>query len=116
MDVKKIKGFGGRSYGKPERPEGIEKLQQQMKEQFEKIEEEFEKIEVIGTSGGGAVKITAKCNYEVSAIEYDDSLLEDREMFNDLLIAAINEAMREVTKKRNEEFSKVVGFEGLPNL
>lgn len=114
--MRKIKGFGGRSYGKPEKPEGIEKIQQQMKEQLEKIEEGFEKIEVIGTAGGGAIKVIAKCNYEISTIEYDNSLLDDREMFNDLLIAAINEAMREVTKKRNEEFSKVVGFEGLPNL
>jgi len=114
--VKKIKGFGGRSYGKPDKPEGIEKIQQQMREQLEKIEEGFENIEVVGTAGGGAIKVTAKCSYEISAIEYDKSLLEDQEMFNDLLIAAINEAMREVTKKRNEEFSKVVGLEGLPNL
>jgi len=115
--VKKLKGFGGRNYGKSEKPAGnIEKLQQQMKEQFEKVEQEFEKIEVSASAGGGAVKVTAKCNYEVVSIEYDESLLDDREMFNDLLIAAVNETMRKVTEKRNEEISKIVGVGGLPNL
>ncbi|ABV33565.1 MULTISPECIES: YbaB/EbfC family nucleoid-associated protein [Pseudothermotoga] len=114
--MKKIKGFGGKSYGKIDKSSGFEQIQQKMRDEIEKLENSFENIEVSSTSGGGAVKVTAKCNYEIVSIEYEDSLLEDREMFNDLIVAAINEALREVTKKREEELSKIVGLSGLPGL
>ncbi len=116
--MKKIKGFGGRSYGgkSAKAPQDLEKLQQQIRENLQKVEELFESMEVVGTSGGGAVKVTARCNYEITNIEYDDSLLQDKETLNDLIIAAVNEALREIERKREEEIAKVTGVPGLPSL
>ncbi len=116
--MKKIRGFGGRNYGgKGEKlPQDIGKLQQQMMQNLQKVEEIFETLEVTSTSGGGAVKVTARCNYEITSIEYDDSLLQDKEMLNDLIIAAVNEALREIEKRREEEIAKITGLPGLPNL
>ncbi|AEH50672.1 YbaB/EbfC family nucleoid-associated protein [Pseudothermotoga thermarum] len=116
--MKKIRGFGGRSYGaKGDKTlQNLEKIQQQMWENLQKLEETFETMEVIGSAGGGAVKVRAKCNYEIVAIEYDDALLQDKEMLNDLIVAAVNEALKEIERRRQEEIEKITGIQGMPNL
>ncbi|MCD6102470.1 MAG: YbaB/EbfC family nucleoid-associated protein [Thermotogaceae bacterium] len=110
--MKRIRGFGGKSYGgnKPEKMiKDLQKMQEEMSERLKKLEEDFEQTEVEASAGGGAVTVRAKCNYEITSIEYDSDLLEDSEMFNDLLIAAVNEVLREISKKREEETQKITG-------
>jgi DNA-binding YbaB/EbfC family protein len=119
MRLKKIKGFGGRSYG----PRGeskdlslasIQKMQEEMAKKVQELEASFSQMEVTGTAGGGAVRVTATCDYRILSIEYDDELLQDKDMFNDLIIAAVNEALREIQKRRDEEMAKLV--QGGPSL
>lgn len=111
--MKKIKGFGGRSYssGRGEGKEidlsSLQKVQQEMAKKLEQLEASFGQMEVTGTAGGGAVKVKATCDYRIVSIEYDDDLLQDKEMLNDLIIAAVNEALREIQKRRDEEMLKL---------
>jgi len=113
MCLKKIKGFGGRSYG-PGKGEGkeidigsLQKVQQEMAKKLEQLEASFGQMEVIGTAGGGVVKVKATCDYRIVSIEYDDELLQDKDMFNDLIVAAVNETLREIQRRRDEEMMRI---------
>ncbi len=113
MCLKKIKGFGGRSYGaaKGEGKEidlgSLQKVQQEMAKKLEQLEASFSQMEVTGTAGGGAIKVRATCDYRIVSIEYDDELLQNKDMLNDLIIAAVNEALREIQKRRDEEMMRI---------
>lgn len=113
MNLKKIKGFGGRSYGsskgesKEVNLESLQRIQQEMAKKLEELEESFSQMEIVSTAGGGAIKVRATCDYKIVSIEYDDDLLSDKEMLNDLIIAAVNEALQEIKKRRDEEMLKL---------
>ena len=71
------------------------KQAQQMQEKMQKAQEELQNIIVHGESGGGMVKISITCKNEIKKIDIDDSLFsEERDMLEDLLIAAFNDAIR----------------------
>jgi len=117
--AKKIKGFGGRSYGQKSKKGGnlneLLKQAQKAQEQMEGLEESFKEIEVTATAGGGAVTVTATCDYKIKAIEIDDELKEEEfEIVQDLIIAGVNEVLEEIKKRRDEEYAKVTGSMGLP--
>ena len=82
------------------------KQAQQMQEKMQKAQEELQNIIVHGESGGGMVKISITCKNEIKKIDIDDSLFsEERDMLEDLLIAAFNDAIRKADKKTQESMS-----------
>jgi len=116
--MKRIKGFGGRSYGgKGEKLlKEMMKLQEEFQKRVKELEESFSELEVEATAGGGVVKVKATCNYEIKDIEIDPDVVEDVDMLRDLLIAAVNEAMRKIEEKRQEETEKISQQFGIPGI
>lgn len=91
------------------------KQAQQMQADMQKAQEEMAKLTVTGESGAGMVKITMTCKYEVRGLEIDDSLVgDDKEMLEDLIIAAFNDAVRRVEKTTQEKFSGMASGLSLP--
>ena len=91
------------------------KQAQQMQEKMQKAQEELQNIIVHGESGGGMVKISITCKNEIKKIDIDDSLfIEERDMFEDLLIAAFNDAIRKAEQKTQESMSGMTSGLSLP--
>ena len=92
---------------------GLMKQAQQMQENMKKAQEQLALVEVEGQSGAGLVKIVMTCAHEVRRVSIDPSVLDDREMLEDLVAAAVNDAIR-----RGEELSKekMAGFTAGLNL
>jgi len=87
------------------------KVQEKMKE----TQEILKKIEVEGISGGNVVKVTMNGDGELKKIFFDDSLLkEPKEILEDLIVAAHNDAKDKLKKRTSEEISKITGGIGLP--
>ena len=73
------------------------KQAQQIQQDMQKAQDELASIEVQGESGGGMVKVTVTCKHEVRRVAIEDSLMDDdREMLEDLIAAACNDANRKV--------------------
>ena len=93
----------------------IMKQAQEMKVNMEKAKKELSETEVIGQSGGGMVKVIMNGNHEVNRVEINENLMkDDKEMFEDLVAAAINDANRRVEKITQERMSNVTSDMGLP--
>lgn len=91
------------------------KKAQQMQEQMQKAQEEAAKAEVTGESGAGLIKVTMNGRHDVRKVDIDDSLLsEDKEVLEDLLAAAINDAVRRVEADQKERMSGMMSGLGLP--
>ncbi|HEC28812.1 MAG TPA: YbaB/EbfC family nucleoid-associated protein [Gammaproteobacteria bacterium] len=91
------------------------KQAQQMQENMQKAQEEIAKLEVSGQSGGGMVSVTMNGKHEVSRISIDDSLLkEDRDMLEDMIAAAVNDAVHKVTASTQEKMSGMTAGMQLP--
>lgn len=88
---------------------------QQMQENVKKAQEELESVEVNGESGAGLVKIVVNGKREALKVSIDDSLLkEDRDMLEDLVAAAINDAVRKVAKLKQEKMASLTSGMELP--
>ena len=86
-----------------------------MQEKMKKTQEIIKKIEVEGVSGGNAVKIIMNGEGEMKKIIFDNSIFkESKEIFEDLIVAAHNDAKSKLKKKTSEEISKVTGGIELP--
>ena len=93
----------------------IMKQAQQMQTDMQKAQEEMVNLTVTGESGAGSVRITMTCKHEVRALEIDDSLVgDDKEMLEDLIVAAFNDAVRKVEKTVQEKFSGMTAGLSLP--
>jgi len=91
------------------------KQAQQMQENMQKAQEEMANLTVTGESGAGMVKVTMTCKHEIRALEIDDALVgDDKDMLEDLLIAAFNDAMRKVEKTTQEKMSGMTAGLSLP--
>ncbi len=91
------------------------KQAQQMQADMQKAQEEMASLTVTGESGAGMVRITMTCKHEMKSLEIDDSLIgDDKEMLEDLIIAAFNDAIRRVEKTVQEKFSGMTAGLGLP--
>ena len=87
------------------------KMQEKMKE----TQEALKKIEVEGVSGGNAIKVIMNGDGELKKITIDDNILKDsKEILEDLIVAAHNDAKTKLKKKTTEEISKVTGGVDLP--
>ena len=91
------------------------KKAQEMQENMKKAQAEIANTEVIGESGAGLVKITLLGNHNVRKVEIDDSLMEDdKEMLEDLIAAAMNDAVRRVEEVNKSKMSGLTGGMDLP--
>ncbi len=89
------------------------KQAQQMQENMKRAQEELGNIEVEGQAGAGLVKIVMTCKHDVRRVRIDDSLLgDDKEMLEDLVTAAINDAVRKVEATSQEKLGGVMA--GMP--
>lgn len=88
---------------------------QKMQDQMKKIQEDQEKLKVIGESGAGLVKVTMTGKYDVHRVEIDDNLFtENKEVLEDLLAAAVNDAVRKVENSNKNSMSAVTQGINLP--
>ncbi|CAG19429.1 conserved hypothetical protein [Photobacterium profundum SS9] len=91
------------------------KQAQQMQERMQKMQEEVANMEVTGESGAGLVKVTITGNHSVRRVQLDDSLMEDdKDMLEDLIAAAFNDASRRVEETQKEKMAGVTGGMNLP--
>ena len=91
------------------------KQAQKMQADMQKAQEEIGNMEVEGQAGGGMVKVTMNGRHEVRRVSLDDSLMEDdKEMIEDLLAAAVNDAVRRIETETQEKMSGVTSGMNLP--
>ena len=91
------------------------KQAQEMQANLKKAQEEMASITVTGESGAGMVRITMTCQHQVRGVEIDDTLFgEDKEMLEDLVTAALNDAIRKVEQTVQEKFAGMTSGLGLP--
>jgi DNA-binding YbaB/EbfC family protein len=91
---------------------GFMKKAQEMQAKFEKLQDEVTKLEVIGESGAGMVKITMSGKHDVKKVVIDPSILDDKEMLEDLIAAAVNDANRKVEAVSSDKMGSLTA--GLP--
>lgn len=94
------------------------KQMQAMQREMEKAQDKLGEKEVEATAGGGAVSAKVNGNKELVSLKLDKDVIdpEDSEMLEDLIIAAVNEAMRQVDEMVNDEMGKITGGFGIPGL
>ena len=92
---------------------GLMKQAQSMQENLKRAQDELATLEVEGQSGAGLVKVTMTCKHDVKRIAIDPSLLtEDKDMLEDLVAAAFNDAVRRAEAVGQEKMSKLTA--GMP--
>lgn len=92
---------------------GLMKQAQMMQDNMKKAQEQLASIEVEGQAGAGMVKVTVTCGHDVRRVSIDPSVMDDREMLEDLIAAAVNDAMRRAEDVSKE---KMAGFTSGLNL
>ena len=94
---------------------GLMKQAQAMQENLKRAQEELAQTEVEGQSGAGLVKVTMTCRHDVKRVAIDPSLLsEDKDMLEDLVAAAVNDAVRRVEATTQEKMAGLAGGMGMP--
>ena len=114
-------GKGMRAGRKPSGGGGMQKQLQQMQamqRRMEAMQAEIDEKEVTATSGGGAVTAVVNGKRELVGLSINPEVLDpdDVEMLQDLIIAAVNEGMRQIEEISNTEMSKLTGGLGIPGL
>ncbi len=91
---------------------------QQMQAKMATIQEELQKKKETGSAGGGMVTVTANGRSEILSISIEDNLLsaDDKEMLQDLIAAATNDALRKVKEMGKAEMSKLTGGMNIPGV
>lgn len=91
------------------------KQAQKMQVEMQKAQEQLASLEVTGEAGAGMVKLRMTCKHEVRQVTIDPALLgDDREMLEDVLVAAFNDALRKVERTVQERMGGVTAGLGLP--
>ena len=94
---------------------GLMKQAQQMQENMQRAQEELARTEVEGQSGAGMVKIVMTCRHDVKRVTIDPSLLgDDKEMLEDLVAAAFNDALRRAEATSQEKLGSLTAGMPLP--
>lgn len=93
---------------------GLMKQAQQMQDNMKKMQDSLGGIEVEGQSGAGMVKVTMTCKHDVRRIAIDPSVMDDKEMLEDLVAAAVNDAVRRVESTTQEKMSGFTAGLNLP--
>lgn len=93
----------------------IMKQAQQMQENMQRLQEEAAKAEVTGEAGAGMVQIVMNGRHDVRNVTIDPSLMtEDKELLEDLLAAAVNDAVRKIETKNQEKMEQLTAGVNLP--
>lgn len=102
---------GGFSGGIPGSMNNIMKQAQRMQRQMEEAQKELEEKEVTASAGGGAVEVTVSGKREVTKVKLSEEVVDpdDIEMLEDLIMAAANEALRQVEELSASSMSKITG-------
>jgi len=91
------------------------KQAQEMQENMQRVQDELAQIEVEGQAGGGMVKVTQTCKHEVRRVVIEAALMgDDKDMLEDLIAAAVNDANRKVEQASQEKLASVAGGLALP--
>ena len=93
---------------------GLMKQAQQMQDNMKKMQDELAAIEVVGEAGAGMVKVQMTCKYDVRRVSIEESVMDDREMLEDLVAAALNDAVRKVEAATQEKMASVTAGLNLP--
>lgn len=114
MKARLPKGMGGG----PQNMQAMLKQAQQMQENIEKKKAELEEKDYVVSSGGGMVEVTVSGKHEIKAIGINPEVVDpdDVEMLEDMLMAALNEAMRKIDEEEERELSAVTGGLNIPGL
>ncbi|MFQ9872030.1 MAG: YbaB/EbfC family nucleoid-associated protein [Oscillospiraceae bacterium] len=114
MKARLPKGMGGG----PNNMQGMIRQAQKMQEDMAKIQAELEEREFSATAGGGAVQVVMTGKKELKSVTLQPEVVdpEDIEMLQDLIVAAVNEAIRTVEETTNDEMGKVTGGLSIPGL
>ena len=95
----------------------IMKQAQAMQENLRKAQEQLASIEVTGSSGGGMVSVTMTCRHDVRRVQIDPGLLQDdKEVLEDLIAAAVNDAVRKVESTTQEKMAGLTAGFNIPGL
>lgn len=97
----------------------IMKQAQAMQKNMQKAQEELASIEVNGESGGGMVKLVMTCRYDVKSVSISPELFsdpDDREIVEDLVAAAVNDAVKKVESTTQEKMSGLTGGMNIPGM
>ena len=88
---------------------------QQMQADMQKAQEELGDLEVTGSAGGGMVSVTMTCRHEVRGVKIDNAMIgDDREMLEDVIAAATNDALRRVEQTTQEKMAGLTSGMALP--
>ena len=114
MKARLPKGMGGG----PQNMQSMIKQAQKMQEDMERVQSELEEEVTEVTAGGGAVKIEIKGTREILSIKLQEDVVDpdDIETLEDLIVAAVNEAIKTVDTKSQEAMSKVTAGINVPGL
>lgn len=93
---------------------GLMKQAQQMQDNMKKAQEALGGVEVEGQSGAGMVKVVMTCHHDVKRVTIDPSVMDDKEMLEDLIAAAVNDAVRKVEATTQEKMSGFTSGLNLP--
>jgi DNA-binding YbaB/EbfC family protein len=95
----------------------IMKQAQAMQDNLRKAQEELAGIEVTGNAGGGMVTVTMTCRHDVRRVEIDESLMgDDKEVLEDLVAAAVNDAVRKAEKAAQEKMAGLTSGLNIPGM
>ena len=114
MKARLPKGMGGG----PQNMQAMIRQAQKMQEDMEKLQAELDEKEHEVSAGGGAVKVKIRGNREIVSLELSEDVVDpdDIETLQDLIIAAVNEAVKTVDKLNSEEMNKVTAGLNVPGL
>lgn len=105
-----MKGFGGGGM------QALMRQANQMQARMKKAQEELAAREFESTSGGGAVKLIMTGDYKLKSVEIQPDVMSDREMLQDLIVTAVNEAVRTVKTTSDQEMAKITGGMSVPGM
>ena len=93
---------------------GLMKQAQKMQEDMQKTQTELANMEVNGQAGGGMVSVVMTGRHDLRRVSIDDSVMDDKEMLEDLVAAAVNDAVRQVEKESKNRMSGMTDGLNLP--
>jgi len=93
---------------------GLMQQAQKMQQEMQKAQEELARLEVTGEAGGGLVKVTMTGKHAARRVEIDPSLLGDKEMLEDIVTAAINDAVNRIASTTQDRMSNMTAGISLP--
>ena len=96
----------------------IMKQAQQMQENMQRAQEELASLEVTGESGGGLVKVAMTCRYDVRRVDIDADLVDpdDKDVLEDLVAAAMNDAVRKIEQETQNKMGNLAGGLNIPGI